>query len=529
MSLEQLADIIERYRSRSVTGPGTDRGELKPYQYLPLKQTEIRIIQIKPYHADVSQIECSMEHVSLETNDVAMQDWPEYLALSYAWGATSKERLHLTHGMNCNGKWLRVTGHLWNGLKRFQEFRSSRLSSGSLAMLPKDRIDYAAAALWVDAICINQNDDVEKSSQVQMMANIFSRAAPMILWLGDLQTAAPAFHREVQRFCESNRDDKEACSNWVNAVILIMRQSWFMRRWVCQEVAVTWKRHESAVILIGEHQLPLKKLTTEASKGAGTTDLDRVGICSSNGRRQYSLLERLRLHDGTECSDLHDIVYAVMHICSDIDRFALRVSYRQPVEDLFYGIAQTIMQNPISERETFALLALATAHPSPHEIVPSWAPDWSNESGFWCDEHRAVLYNDHFASSFGNPIRYRFELHGRFLIIQRELFAWPNTPSKANDMFHLPHLPADYRDRTGRPSQTPSREIQKSLRSPYGGKRRYVFRFGVDVDVPTFVLEQTSATLEGPEASVYRVLFCFLCEWKEPMVRSATTTKICIG
>lgn len=50
-----------------------------------------------------------------------------------------------------------------------------------------------ARHLWVDAICINQQDDVEKTSQVAAMGNIYESAARSIVWLGQ---------ESLQRDCE---------------------------------------------------------------------------------------------------------------------------------------------------------------------------------------------------------------------------------------------------------------------------------------------------------------------------------------
>ena len=39
--------------------------------------------------------------------------------------------------------------------------------------------------LWIDAICINQDDIVERSEQVNKMASIYGSARLVILWLGE--------------------------------------------------------------------------------------------------------------------------------------------------------------------------------------------------------------------------------------------------------------------------------------------------------------------------------------------------------
>jgi hypothetical protein len=38
--------------------------------------------------------------------------------------------------------------------------------------------------IWVDALCINQNDEVEKQEQVLKMAQIYRNAASVCIWLG---------------------------------------------------------------------------------------------------------------------------------------------------------------------------------------------------------------------------------------------------------------------------------------------------------------------------------------------------------
>lgn len=38
--------------------------------------------------------------------------------------------------------------------------------------------------LWVDAVCIDQADDEERSEQVQMMSGIYKKASRVLVWLG---------------------------------------------------------------------------------------------------------------------------------------------------------------------------------------------------------------------------------------------------------------------------------------------------------------------------------------------------------
>jgi hypothetical protein len=39
--------------------------------------------------------------------------------------------------------------------------------------------------IWIDVICINQKDDIEKSQRVRQMAKIYSKASKVLVWLGE--------------------------------------------------------------------------------------------------------------------------------------------------------------------------------------------------------------------------------------------------------------------------------------------------------------------------------------------------------
>ncbi len=39
--------------------------------------------------------------------------------------------------------------------------------------------------MWIDALCINQTDDVEKSEQVKQMQFIYARTSHLVLWVGE--------------------------------------------------------------------------------------------------------------------------------------------------------------------------------------------------------------------------------------------------------------------------------------------------------------------------------------------------------
>ena len=112
--------------------------------------TSIRVVYVSP-NTDSGLIECSLRHTDLSSG---------YVALSYVWGPPDKD-----HKILVNGK-----PHLVrNNLYRFLAYA---------------RTDCHDKPLWIDAICINQQDVNEKNHQIQMMSNIYSNAKAVIAWLG---------------------------------------------------------------------------------------------------------------------------------------------------------------------------------------------------------------------------------------------------------------------------------------------------------------------------------------------------------
>lgn len=111
----------------------------------------------------------------------SVEDMITYEALSYTWGSL-EDPLEVT----INGAQMSVTANLHSALRhlRFEEI---------------DRI------LWVDAICINQNDLLERGHQVKQMGNIYRKAGQVIIWLGESTKATDLAMTSLERLHEDLR------------------------------------------------------------------------------------------------------------------------------------------------------------------------------------------------------------------------------------------------------------------------------------------------------------------------------------
>jgi hypothetical protein len=158
------------------------------------------------------------------------------------WGSPSPER----HIM-IDGKTVRVRDNIWRCLKHLRD--NHELNSRS--------------RLWIDSICINQNDEQEKSQQVAKMAQIFQIASRVLIWLGStsLQTylLTPGTDSLQDSIESLPPEDWDAWSDVLghsdprsrsleNQMMSIVYNSYWERLWIAQETALA----RNACIVFGK-------------------------------------------------------------------------------------------------------------------------------------------------------------------------------------------------------------------------------------------------------------------------------------
>lgn len=116
---------------------------------------EIRLITISAGQFD-DPLVCTLSHTDLNANNAY-----EYETISYCWGNAAQRDLILLNG-------LRIS-----------------VPSSSAAALRCVRLCQSDRTVWLDAICINQDDLEERARQVAIMGAIYRKGAQNLIYLGD--------------------------------------------------------------------------------------------------------------------------------------------------------------------------------------------------------------------------------------------------------------------------------------------------------------------------------------------------------
>ncbi|KAH8593910.1 heterokaryon incompatibility protein-domain-containing protein, partial [Bisporella sp. PMI_857] len=185
------------------------------YRPLSLDSRQIRIAYITK-----GSLSDPLEATLLRTSLDAL---PSYEALSYVWGKDQS-----VGKLTLNGHCIDITPNLQGALVQLRSSTEDRL-------------------IWIDAICINQEDPKERSKQVQLMREIYSNARRVIVWLGEeaKDTKAgvgflkalevhPSPKEHAADVLRTAPSDLTAMLNGIGE--LLLNRPYWNRLWIVQEV-----------------------------------------------------------------------------------------------------------------------------------------------------------------------------------------------------------------------------------------------------------------------------------------------------
>ncbi|KAF5543892.1 heterokaryon incompatibility protein [Fusarium mexicanum] len=303
---------------------------------------------------------------------------PAFEALSYVWGQQRDPVIATIEGK---------VGECLGNIKLGENLATAL---GYLRYQDKERV------LWVDAICINQNDDAERATQVLRMPSIYQDCSRVIIWLGpekhnigllfselapigsQVETTTNGFiisSPDATDFRSWKRDVAVAFSDEVwSAMKRLDDRPWFHRLWTVQEaimangdsivqsgdVIISWPLFRRAVAcLLEKTKMPMPRVAIGAVKGVTENPIGAT------------LAHTLHTYRTRQCSDPHDKIYALLAILPPRFASEIKPDYEQPFVELYKSCF-------LASIKALNRWELRGRPRNPDEDdCPSWVPDLS--------------------------------------------------------------------------------------------------------------------------------------------------------
>lgn len=311
---------------------------------------------------------------------------PPFEAISYVWGDVRRH-----HNLFfANGFYLPITASLSSGLPILSTHCKTKF-------------------LWIDQICINQENVSERNHQVKAMGDIYKKSTKVLLYVGLFGPGLDAV-LTIAEDCESREDslvqlqsalEDQMQYNYYHWLQLIqfLRYEWFSRAWCFQEVTlardprfVLGKRMVSFDALF---RLTLATSRIETQKPSCFKVGEQECVTTLKGFHRLYAMAQVRSERAMlgECrnfwqilsdvaphslsSDPRDILYAFLGLLQD-KRIEILADYDSSLSDALTNAAKSIIEGT-QDLSILSFVPRRERHSSSGSGIPSWVPDWRKE------------------------------------------------------------------------------------------------------------------------------------------------------
>ncbi|CAG7565389.1 unnamed protein product [Fusarium equiseti] len=390
--------------------------EAPPLELPPINaDIQIRLITLLPAE-DHSEGGKSMDPIQCTLQVCNLAQAPEYEALSYTWGQMHRHLPILVLATDDDSAGIKgslfATPQLQMALWRLRRATPRRL--------------------WIDQLCINQENKEECGAQVQLMGGIYQAAIRVVIWIGEDHeyltiTADYKYKQESQRqlladlcqaFTEKSENDDDATiaarlvdvryqerdirGRRANAVRDFLNRPYFRRAWVFQESSLA----RDLVIQFGQQEFDfatLKRLFDGINRAAirdgavywdhssslatSTGGYEMMGIIQQSREEERCLKNNIPLDQSSlllklltvvrrvNCYQKQDLIFAFLAFQRNEGIEATGGMYGKSVEEVWMYAAEKIIRSSGS-LDIFA--ASCGGSTVPGFTIPSWVPCWTN-------------------------------------------------------------------------------------------------------------------------------------------------------
>lgn len=321
---------------------------------------EIRLLVLLPASSPEDEVQCEFRIVSLDASSERCPTPPAlpYEVLSYSWGdSTSNRSITL-----CGQANFKVTDNLHAALIRLRRTGTNRI-------------------LWVDGLCIDQDNNAERNWQVALMAQTLKAADTVLVWLGDYEARyEPTANRESERdqwlrqsgraLGRALREPLWSESAWsIQAAVLAAVPPTF------QFGSITWSWDVLSAELA---QWPWPRLPREALEKLRRLreqvfELEKLRKqfeFATFGERTNTtgLIQYLPSLARREAADPRDMVYCLLGLLRKEEGDLITPSYDEPPAQCYSKATFAL----VSSEKNLACMGLAQ-----HGDIPSWAIDFT--------------------------------------------------------------------------------------------------------------------------------------------------------
>ena len=316
---------------------------------------------------------------------------PAFEALSYSWGSEQDPETAFVD--------YQYPSH--NCQPNTRRYFTKPITQNLAAALRALRDPNGSRTLWVDAVCIDQTNHLERASQVKHMSQVYKLAQRVIVWLGpstsSTSTAMSTLQYlgsqlEVSRRRGRFRSPQATEPEWFRAstslpydnttwqaINDLIHRSWFERLWIWQEIQLANSR---AVVVCGMHQIEwqcLRKamICLYSKDELPSPELRRrleiidplTNECLASSAYLLLNISRQRL-----CTEPKDHIYGMLSICGPKLANKIKPNYDQSV--MYRVVFKDVFLKYLDQVKRLDFLSECEDRSEKH-TGPSWVPDWS--------------------------------------------------------------------------------------------------------------------------------------------------------
>ncbi|KAG4285982.1 hypothetical protein FPRO06_07242 [Fusarium proliferatum] len=362
LNLRWPSTVTYKQQTTGITQPDGGPLSSKP-KIVAIEPGDKKVIQSPIYSSRLGKDEFRLLLISPSTDHntpihaelVIHQDGrsPQYESTSYTWAGENGD------SSKCRPLYI---GRYWDVVFQTQNCWS---------MLQSIRLPIGTRAVWVDAICINQNDIEERDSQVMKMSQMYKNCYRVLVYLGpDMATSIPASYPAQKELALSS--SKQSIGMSPDSFRKLLCRRYFSRIWVVQELILARR----VAFQIGDSEYwmdsnTMRFLETHDNWDWSSTTAPWLQNIGLKKLQETDILHILRATHMCQCADPRDRVFGILSLLTnDSSNSVLRADYSLSFREMVIGL----FSHTLLELRDLDVLRFAAGLRN-YSKLPSWMPD----------------------------------------------------------------------------------------------------------------------------------------------------------